>query len=211
MAKNPKTNRSQDSSTKKSTQIENEEIIVDATAENIEAISTAETEKAMEEEMVQLSKSEYEAIGSELEESKRKNSEYFDGWARERADFANFKKRVEREQITQTQSITGNIIKKYLPVIDDMERAMKNRPADGDGAKWAEGIELIYRKLQNILDSEGVKRIEAEKEIFDPTRHEAITYEANPDHGSGEIIEVLQQGYMIGDRVIRPALVRVAQ
>ena len=95
-----------------------------------------------------------------------------------------------------------------LGEFDDLERAMQNRPADD---AWANGIELITRKLQNILNSEGLKRIEAEGMPFDPNFHEAISHEHNEDFESGQVIAVVQNGYMLGERVIRPALVRVAQ
>ena len=90
-------------------------------------------------------------------------------------------------------------------------RALKTRPVNGEGADWAEGIELIYRKLQNIIESEGVVRIQAENQLFDPSQHEAISHEHDPDHESGEIIEVVQQGYRLGDRVLRPARVGVEE
>jgi molecular chaperone GrpE len=159
-----------------------------------------------------------EALNAELEKQRAKCSEYFDGWQRERADFANFRRRIERDQAATHQNLQGSIIKKYLPVLDDMGRALKARPDCGDaaapgkdtGASWANGIELIYRKLQSILESEGVQRMPAETELFDPSRHEAISMEPSPNHQSGEIIEVIQDGYLIGDRVLRPALVRVA-
>ncbi len=109
------------------------------------------------------------------------------------------------------QAVNGTIIKKYLVVMDDLERALKNRPTEPEGAKWAEGIDLIYRKFQTILENENVKRIPADDAEFDPNIHEAISHEDSPDHESGQVIEVLQQGYMIGDRVLRPALVRVAK
>ena len=102
----------------------------------------------------------------------------------------------------------GDIIKKVLPALDDLERALQNRPADD---AWASGIELIARKLQNILEAEGVKRIVAEGVAFDPNFHEAISHEPNNDVESGNVIAVVQNGYMLGERVIRPALVRVAQ
>jgi molecular chaperone GrpE len=152
-----------------------------------------------------------DALSAELEKTRCQCQEYFEGWQRERADFANYKKRIERDQMQLSQSVNGTIIKKYLVIIDDLERALKNRPVDSEGAKWAEGIDLIYRKLQTILESESVKRIPAESAEFDPTIHEAISHEESPDHESGQVIEVLQQGYMIGDRVLRPALVRVAK
>jgi molecular chaperone GrpE len=152
-----------------------------------------------------------ESLTAELEKTRAQSAEYFEGWQRERADFANYKKRIERDQIQMAQAVNGNIIKKYLVVMDDLERALKARPAEGDGAKWAEGIDLIYRKFQTILENENVKRIPADAAEFDPNLHEAISHEDNPDHESGQVIEVLQQGYMIGDRVLRPALVRVAK
>lgn len=154
---------------------------------------------------------EYNALAEELQQAQGKAKEFFDGWQRERADFANYKRRVERDQQLVTQSIKGDIIKRYLTVLDDLERAMKTRPTEGPAASWADGVELVQRKLQNILEAEGVQRIPAETEEFNPNRHEAITHEDSPDHTSGQIIEVVQQGYMLGERVLRPALVRVAR
>ncbi|MDR3575487.1 MAG: nucleotide exchange factor GrpE [Anaerolineaceae bacterium] len=154
---------------------------------------------------------EYAALKEELDKTQKQSKDFFEGWQRERADFSNYKKRIEREQSQLSQNLSGSIIKKYLVVLDDLDRALKTRPAEGDGAGWADGIELIYRKLQKILEAEGISRMPAENETFDPIRHEAISHEDNADHKSGEIIEVVQQGYLIGDRVLRPALVRVAR
>ena len=148
---------------------------------------------------------------NELETLRQLTEEYFEGWQRERADFNNYKKRIERDQKLMTQSITAGIIKKYLVVQDDMERALKSRPIEGEGASWAEGIDLILRKLQTVLDSEGIQPIPADDLEFNPNIHEAISHEDSPDHESGQIIEIIQQGYTIGDRVLRPALVRVAR
>lgn len=154
---------------------------------------------------------EYEAVQKQLEELQAKAKEYFDGWQRERADFANYKRRIDREQINLSQNIAAEVIKKYLLVLDDLDRAMKMRPTQGEMSAWADGIDLIYRKLQNILDSEGIKRIPAEDEEFNPLRHEAISSEECADCVSGEIIGVVQEGYTLGDRVLRPARVRVAR
>lgn len=144
-------------------------------------------------------------------EIKKQLDESTDGWQRERADFQNYKKRIDRERDLQRSIITGDLCKKFLVVLDDLERAMKNRPQDGDGANWADGIDLVIRKMQGILEMENIQRMTAEIELFDPNRHEAVSSEASDAHESGAIIEVLQQGYLIGDRVLRPALVRVAQ
>jgi molecular chaperone GrpE len=145
----------------------------------------------------------------EVEKLKSEASENLDKWKRERADFVNYKKIIERDEKLLRSNIKIDILKKYLPVLDDLERALKALPEDAQDKQWFSGIDLIYRKLQKILDTEGVVRITAE--TFDPTRHEAVTYEPSLDHQSGEIIEILQQGYMLGDRVVRPAQVRVAQ
>jgi molecular chaperone GrpE len=102
----------------------------------------------------------------------------------------------------------GDIVKKVLPVLDDLERALQNRPED---SAWAGGIQLIARKLQNILENEGVKKIEAEGLEFDPNFHEAISHEPADAVKSGHVISVVQNGYMLGERVLRPAMVRVAQ
>jgi molecular chaperone GrpE len=150
-------------------------------------------------------------LRKEIETLQAKCAEYLDGLMRERADFSNFRKRVERDSAQSAQDTTGRVAKKYLPVLDDLERAMKTRPTEGEGQQWALGVEHIYKKLQDILKSEGVTEIPAEGQQFDPNRHEALSQEPSSTHQSGEIIEVIQKGFMIGDRVIRPALVRVAQ
>ena len=151
---------------------------------------------------------EREALIQQLKEAESKVVEYKDGWARTQADFQNFRKRVERDNDAFKVTAKGDIIKKVLPVLDDLERALQNRPADD---AWANGIELVARKFQNILDMEGVKKIEAKGAAFDPNFHEAISHEPSEEVESGHVIDVVQNGYVIGERVIRPALVRVAQ
>jgi molecular chaperone GrpE len=143
-----------------------------------------------------------------LAEAESQAAEYKDGWQRSVADFQNYRRRVEAEKVETYQNAVGTIIKRYLPILDDLERALAARPAD---LAWVDGIELIYRKLQFILESEGLKRIEAEGQKFDPNFHEAIQQEPSEDHESGQIISVVQNGYILGERVIRPAQVRVAQ
>lgn len=151
---------------------------------------------------------EREALIQQLKDAESKVIEYKDGWARTQADFQNFRKRMERDNETFKASTKGDIFKKVLPVLDDLERALQNRPADD---AWANGIELVVRKFQNILDMEGVKKIEAKGMAFDPNFHEAISHEPSDDVESGHVIDVVQNGYVIGERVVRPALVRVAQ
>jgi molecular chaperone GrpE len=158
-----------------------------------------------------VAQEEFDKLAQELQQTLAQSKNYFDGWQRERADFANYKRRIERDQQAMKENLTTEVIKKYLGIADDLERALKARPTEGSAAAWANGIELILRKLQSTLDAEGIKRIPAETEEFNPSRHEAISFEPSPDHQSGQIIEVIAQGYTLGERVIRPAQVRVAR
>jgi molecular chaperone GrpE len=169
-----------------------------------EAQTVAEELTVLEEQV----KAEIGALQNQLKEAEVKASEFKDGWLRSQAEFQNYKNRIMRDNEMMYTSMKGDIIKKVLPALDDLERALQNRPAEN---AWASGIDLIARKLQNILDAEGVKRIVAEGSPFDPNFHEAISLEPNNDVESGHVIEVVQNGYMLGDRVIRPAHVRVAQ
>ena len=170
-----------------------------------EAQPAAAVAQVAEIEALQKRVEEAEAKARELE---AKAAENLDGWQRAVAEFQNYKKRIDRDRESDKAIMKGDLIKRVLPVLDDLERALKNRPEDD---AWTGGIELIQRKLQQILASEGLKRIEAEGTEFDPNFHEAISYESADGMESGRVIAVVQNGYMLGDYVVRPAMVRVAR
>jgi len=169
-----------------------------------EAVATSESRSSDREQL----SAEVESLKKQLAEADSKASEYKDSWLRSQAEFQNYRKRQDRDNEMMYNSMKGDIIKKVLPALDDLERALQNRPAED---AWANGIELVVRKFQNILESEGVTKIEALGAEFDPNFHEAISHEPADGVQSGHVIGVVQNGYMLGDRVIRPALVRVAQ
>ena len=148
---------------------------------------------------------------AEIERLTKLNEEYLDGWQRARADFVNYKKRIEREQREAYRRAAGDILTRYLGIVDDLERALKDRPTEGDPGNWADGVELIYRKLRSVLEAEGVESIDALGQPFDPNLHEAISHEDSDEQPAGYVIDVVQQGYRMGDQVLRPALVRVAK
>ena len=177
-----------------------EEKIEELTETPVEIVETPEENEQAEVEI--------EALQKQLEEALAKAAENLDGWQRAQAEFINYKNRIQRDREMDYRSMKADILRKVLPVLDDMERALANRP---EGDSWANGMELIVRKFQNILDAEGVKRIEAAGQPFDPNFHEAISSEPNEDVESGHVIDVVENGYMLGERVIRPARVRVAQ
>jgi molecular chaperone GrpE len=176
-----------------------------------EGVNKEEELKNKKNEMVTIPLSEYAAQMEEIDHLTMKADEFSDGWQRERAEFANYRKRISRDLDTQKIDFKVDIIKKYLAVKDDLDRALKNLPEPLKDEPWISGIVLINQKLSNLLNGEGIETIPAEGLAFDPTVHEAISNEDNDEVESGFIIEVVQQGYQLGNRVIRPALVRVSK
>jgi molecular chaperone GrpE len=173
-----------------------------------EAVATSNNVAESTSSDVEQLSAELDTLKKKLEDAETKTSEYKDSWLRSQAEFQNYRKRLERDHEMTYLSMKGDIIKKVLPVLDDLERALQNRAADD---AWANGIELIARKFQNILENEGLKKIDAVGKEFDPNFHEAISHEPANGAQSGHVIGIVQNGYMLGERVIRPALVRVAQ
>jgi len=152
------------------------------------------------------------ALQNDLVEAKQKADEYLDNLQRERASFANYKRRIDQENAEIYQKSLGEHVKIFLPAIDDLERSLKHRPEDGSALQWIEGVDLILKKLQATLQSKGITVIEVNPgDAFDPAFHEAVTHEDNDKYTDGQIIEVVQTGYKNNDRIIRPALVRVAK
>jgi len=151
-----------------------------------------------------------QVLESSLEEVTDKAEEYLDGWQRSRAEFANYKKRVQKENADIRQFARGEVIKIFLDVLDDLERALQEETQNRVDQEWVEGIRIIYQKLKTRLEAEGVRPMNALGEEFDPHIHEALMKEETEDYPSGTIIGVMQEGYWIGDRVLRPAQVRVA-
>lgn len=176
--------------------------------ENKPAVVATSNDEANASLGVEQLSAEVESLKKDLAEAQSKASEYKDSWLRSQAEFQNYRKRLDRDNEMRYNSMKGDIIKKVLPVLDDLERALQNRSAED---AWANGIELVVRKFQNVLESEGITKIEALGAEFDPNFHEAISHEPADGVQSGHVIGVVQNGYMLGDRVIRPALVRVAR
>jgi molecular chaperone GrpE len=151
-----------------------------------------------------------EQLERELEEARRADEEHRNNWHRSAADFANYKRRTDEERATLSQFANAVLIGKLLSVLDDFDRALESVPAEQAHDPWAEGVQLVERKLRNVLESEGVTPIEAVGQPFDPNLHEAVVHEDTADHPDNEVIGELQRGYRLHDRVIRPSLVRVA-
>lgn len=134
-----------------------------------------------------------------------------DRYLRAAAEFANARRRAEMRADNEVRAGRERLLSSVLPVVDDFDRAFQSVPDDERESIWVEGFALIQRKLQNTLQREGVTPIEAEGQPFDATRHQAVIVEMADDVPSGTVLQVLQQGYMLDDRVLRPAMVKVAQ
>jgi molecular chaperone GrpE len=170
-----------------------------------EQVAEVEEELAEEEPV-----DETTALRQELEETAAKAAEYLDGWQRARAELANARKRFERERQQVYSNARGDVLAQILPLLDDFERAVETLPPNLSRLTWIEGVLLIHRKLQLLLEQAGVTTIEAAGQEFDPFQHEAVTHEPSETVPEGHVIAELQKGYQLGDRVLRPSVVRVS-
>jgi molecular chaperone GrpE len=146
----------------------------------------------------------------QLEEAKAKEIEYLDGWQRARAELSNARKRFQREQEQAYSNAKADLLARLLPIVDDFERAFESLPENPASPTWVEGVSLVLHKLQVLLAQEGVTGIEAAGQSFDPFRHQAVTHELSDTVPEGQVIGELQKGYMFGERVLRPSVVRVS-
>ncbi len=151
------------------------------------------------------------SVEQQLEEEKKKAEEYLDSWRRSAAEFANYKKRVEKEKTEYAQFASSLLLAKLLDVMDGFDAAFNSIPERFREEPWVEGIRLVEQKLKRVLESEGVKPIEAQGKEFDPNYHDAMFYEQSPGVPEGRVIGEFQRGYMLGDRVLRPTRVKVSK
>ena len=150
-----------------------------------------------------------EFLERELADVRAKNEEHLYNWQRSAADFSNYKRRTDDERAQLSQFSTAILIGKLLGVLDDFDRAIENVPEEAHDP-WVEGVRLTERKLRNVLESEGVKQIEAVGQPFDPNLHEALVQQPDVDHPEGTVVAELGKGYRLHDRVLRPTKVAVS-
>lgn len=147
----------------------------------------------------------------DTEEIVRQRDEYYDLLLRKSAEFDNYRKRIDRERQTLSDTVAADLLGDLLPLVDDLERALSADPGTEGAEAYRRGVELIHRQLTDLLRKRGVRPIEAVGADFDPHFHQAVTYEAAEGRRDGEVIEELRRGYMLGDRLLRPSMVKVAK
>ena len=146
-----------------------------------------------------------------LAELRREKDALQDRMLRSAAEFDNYRKRVERDRRDQADAAVADAIEDLLPIIDNLELALA-APASGEASEgFRKGVELIHQQMMDLLRRRGVKPIEAVGTDFDPRFHQAVVHEASSDHREGEVTAELRRGYRLGDRLLRPAMVKVAK
>jgi molecular chaperone GrpE len=151
-------------------------------------------------------------LKNELDEARKQSEEYLALLQRERAEFNNYRRRTAEERERALGLAGEDLIRKVLALADDFDRAIEAQPDGISADPWVEGITAIDRKLRALLESEGVTQIEASRGTpFDPREHDAIANVPGTDLPDGQIVEEVRRGYRLRDRVIRPALVAVAE
>jgi molecular chaperone GrpE len=148
--------------------------------------------------------------GPDVATLQRERDAYLDRFMRKAAEFDNYRKRIERERREQADQAIVDLLREVLLVVDDFDIALTVDAGDG-GAAYRKGIELIQAKLHDLLRKYGVRPIEALGADFDPNLHQAVVQEESSEHRDGEVIGELRKGYMMGDRLLRPAMVKVAK
>ncbi len=143
-----------------------------------------------------------------VEKADEDTQRYLDNWRRAEADLQNFKRRAEQERAESSRYAGASLMINLLPIVDDFERAFQSLDAHIAAMTWFDGVHLIYRKLMALLESAGVQPIKAEGETFDPAFHEAV---AHAEGEENKVISEVQRGYMLHDRVLRPAMVVVGK
>lgn len=146
----------------------------------------------------------------DLEALKRERDDLQDRLLRKAAEFDNYRKRIERERREQADQAIVDLLRELLLVVDDFDLALNVEAPEGADA-YKKGVELIHTKLHEVLRKYGVRPIDALGADFDPNFHQAVLHEASDEHRDGEVIDELRRGYMLGERLLRPALVKVAK
>lgn len=150
-------------------------------------------------------------LEAQLAEEKKKSDEYLDNWRRMTAEFQNYKRRAEKDKAEYAQYANQRLLKRLLDVMDSFDAGFKAIPEQFKNEAWVEGMRAVERQMLQILEQEGVTPIDAQGQAFDPNFHEAMLYEPAEGASEGQILDELQRGYMLQDRVLRPSRVKVAK
>lgn len=176
-----------------------------------EDIPEEETVIIEEEQDAEAEVVEEPSLEEQLAAAKEEAANNLDSFLRAQAELSNARKRFEKQQVQVYTNANADLVVKLLPALDDFGRAMESVPETISEDNWFEGIELVQRKLLGILESLNLKEIEAVGQLFDPNFHDALAQEPSDEYESGTVTREMIKGYRIGDKVVRPSLVYVAE
>jgi molecular chaperone GrpE len=183
----------------------------EAAQEQTQMMNGAESAGVEDAGMVEAEAERLLTAEEQLAAARAEAARNLEGWQRAQAEFANARKRLEKQRVEAYTTANAELATRLLPIVDDFERALDNAPDGAEGKSWLTGVELVYRKLAGILEGMGVVPIEAVGQPFDPNLHEALGQENSNEHESGVVTREMQKGYRLGDRVIRPSIVYVSE
>lgn len=189
-------------------QEENKTTETEENLNNAKKDETVQEAEVIDTELVDDCDEDTNELQQEVDQLKQENEKLKDHMLRVQAEFDNFKKRSQKEKEAERKYKSQDLANELLPVLDNFERALQVEVTDETKSLF-EGITMVYRQLQDALKSQGVEEIEAEGKDFDPNLHHAVMQVEEEDKDSNIVVEVLQKGYMLKDRVIRPAMVKV--
>jgi len=155
--------------------------------------------------------SQGQAAAPDVSQLQKERDDYYDRLLRQAAEFDNYRKRTDRERQQLAEAAASDLIKELLPLVDDLERAIKADAGSEGADSIRRGVEMIHKQLAEMLRKRGVTPIEALGREFDPHYHMAVSYEPAEGRPDGEVIEEFSRGYLLGDRLLRPSMVKVAK
>ncbi len=181
------------------------------TKEHLESDTLAEPAQGTAPDQKAALETEISVLREQLQDKEIEAKNNYERFLRQAAELENYKKRTSRDRDDAIRFANENLIKDLLPIVDNLERAVAHAAGGGNGKPLVEGVELVLRSLLDVLAKHGVTPITATGQTFDPTKHEAMAQVETDEHNANSVVEELHKGYMLRDRLLRPALVSVAK
>ena len=187
-----------------------QEVVSERADEAAEDADGVEDVEGVTEDLDEVEASD-DAIAADLEKARAEAESYLDDLRRLQADFDNYRKRTLREQTARAASASQALVTRLLPVLDNFELAVSAAEQSRDFDRMLKGVEMVFGELREVLEGEGLVKIEAEGKPFDPERHEAVIAVEQEDTEPGMVVDIVRAGYELRGKVLRPAMVKVAK
>ncbi|HET9559804.1 MAG TPA: nucleotide exchange factor GrpE [Actinomycetota bacterium] len=188
----------------------NDQVVIERADEDADGAEDVEDVEDVTEDLDEVEASD-DAIAADLEKARAEAESYLDDLRRLQADFDNYRKRTLREQTARAASASQALVARLLPVLDNFELAVSSAEHSRDFDRMLKGVEMVFGELREVMEGEGLVKIEAEGKPFDPERHEAVIAVEQEDTEPGTVVDIVRTGYELRGKVLRPAMVKVAK